>query len=317
VPTGSVFVSYRRDDSAGYARALGDALTREFGAGRVFIDVDDISPGRAVDEVIQQQLSTAKLLLVLMGRRWLGERQDGPPRLFDTDDFVRREVASGLARDAVVMPVLLDGMAMPKAAQLPPDLHALAGRQALSLNNTRYADDLQRLMDAVRAVIGPPAASAPVPPRRAVLALAAGAAMLLAAAGTWWGLIKRVPTRVAVNGRWQAEVTYDWPNARFRETFDLQGVGPDLHGTASFLRLPRAIVEGRLEGDMLHFSTHTEEIGSVGRETVHRYRARLVGDELQGVMQTEGGSEHVPVAFVARRAPAKGGAASAAAAVPP
>ena len=36
-----IFISYRRDDAAGYARAVNDELVRSFGAGRVFIDVDE------------------------------------------------------------------------------------------------------------------------------------------------------------------------------------------------------------------------------------------------------------------------------------
>lgn len=320
MPEGTVFISYRRDDSAGYARALGDALAREFGAGRVFIDVDDIAAGSAFGEVIQQQLGRATLLLVLIGRRWLGEREGALPRLFDAEDFVRREVASGLARGAVVLPVLLDGAAMPQAQQLPPELQALAGRQALSLDNARYADDLQRLMDAVRAVIAPPEPSAPASNRRAALLVATGAGLLLAAGGAWWGLMNQgASARAAVNGRWVAEVDYGWANARYTETFDLQGEDQALHGTASFLRVPRGIVEGRLDGDTLVFSTRsTEVLGSDSRETVHRYRLRLVGEELQGMMQTEGGSSRsAPVAVVARRAASPAGAASAAATVPP
>jgi hypothetical protein len=301
---------------------LGDALAREFGAGRVFIDVDDIAAGSAFGEVIQQQLGRATLLLVLIGRRWLGEREGAPPRLFDVDDFVRREVGSGLARGAVVLPVLLDGAPMPQAQQLPPELQALAGRQALPLDNARYADDLQRLTDAVRAVIAPGEGAAPAPRaprRRTALTLAAGAGVLLVAAGAWWAQRPRTRARAAVNGRWRAEMDYGWANARYTEAFDLQGENQALHGTASFLRVPRGIVEGRLDGDTLVFSTRsTEVLGSESRETVHRYRLRLVGEELQGVMQTEGGSSpSAPVAVVARRAEAPAGAASAAATVPP
>ncbi len=328
MPAGCVFISYRRDDSAGYARALGDALALEFGAARVFIDVDDIAAGQAFGDVIQQQLGSAQLLLVLIGRRWLGERDGAAPRLFDADDFVRREVATGLARGAVVLPVLLDGAAMPKAQQLPPELQALVGRQALTLDNARYADDLQRLMDAVRAVIGVPTAATPAPRRRRALALVAGAGVLLAAAGAWWGLSQRQDERqnerqnehaaaqAAVNGRWLAEIDYGWANARYTETFDLQGGAQLLSGTASFLRVPRVIVEGQRVGDTLIFSTRsTEVLGSESRETAHRYRLRLVGDELQGTLQTEGGSSPSgPVAFVARRAGAASRAASAASA---
>ena len=35
-----IFISYRRDDAAGYARAINDELVRCFGADRVFFGTD-------------------------------------------------------------------------------------------------------------------------------------------------------------------------------------------------------------------------------------------------------------------------------------
>ena len=40
-----VFISYRRDDAAGYAGRLEEALERRLGRGSVFRDVLDIAPG--------------------------------------------------------------------------------------------------------------------------------------------------------------------------------------------------------------------------------------------------------------------------------
>jgi len=70
-----VFISYRRDDTAGYARAVYDELARHFGPERVFIDVDDIGAGQAFDEVIAHAVGGSKVLLVMIGKRWLGERE--------------------------------------------------------------------------------------------------------------------------------------------------------------------------------------------------------------------------------------------------
>ena len=42
-----IFISYRRDDTAGYAREIHDELARQFGADKVFIAVDDIASARA------------------------------------------------------------------------------------------------------------------------------------------------------------------------------------------------------------------------------------------------------------------------------
>ncbi len=109
--------------------------------------------------------------------------------------------------------------------------------------------------------------------------------------------------RPAINGIWEAQVRYDWPNADYAERFTFGGAGDSLHGTASFLRVPRGVLEGSVAADGLRFVTRTAEMAG-GAELVHRYRAQWVGDELRFTMQTEGGSSaHAPVEFVARRVP--------------
>jgi len=41
---GGIFLSYRRDDTAGYSGRLADALRDSFGEDVVFLDVDAIAP---------------------------------------------------------------------------------------------------------------------------------------------------------------------------------------------------------------------------------------------------------------------------------
>ena len=326
-----IFISYRRDDSAGYARAVYDELARRFGAERVFIDVDDIRAGQSFVEAIRQAVGESRVLLVLIGKRWLGAREGGTPRLFDAGDFVALEVASGLARGMNVIPLLLDGATMPTAAELPPTLRALAERNALELGNTRFAADMERLVHALDEAIGEtvPAASAAAPAattgasassralRLGGVAVGAVALGLLAwklfspAGGAGESPSARAPIAVAevrarVDGAWQADVTYDWPNARFVERFSFTDSTDALRGSASFLGVPRGILEGRVTAGTLSFLTRTTETISNGTaEVTHRYSGRIDGDEIRFVMQTEGGSTpHVPVEFTARRAAA-------------
>ncbi len=328
MPPAQIFISYRRDDTAGYARALYDALAREFGDQRVFIDVDDIGAGQPFGEVIEQQMGQSAVLLVLIGQRWWGEREGQPPRLHDPADLVRREVARGLALGMQVIPLLFDAAAMPGAAQLPAELAPLAARNALEISHTRFAADMARLLATLRSSLG--ASASPSPANRGAattrrawwwlpIALALAAAVLVL---VWLGLASKPPAqaitqpgagssatpslRAAVNGVWQAEVNYDWPNAHYTERFNFSGEGAELHGSASFLRVARGLLEGRVSADGLQFVTRTQETtGSGVADTVHRYQGRSVGDELHFVMQTEGGSSvHQPVAFVARRAAA-------------
>src|SRR5687767_10421839 len=122
----AIFISYRRDDAAGYARAVYDELAQRFGADRVFIDVDDIDAGLPFGEVIERTIGESEVLLVLIGRRWQGESAAGTPRIGEAADMVRQEVAAGLARGTRVIPLLIDGAAMPTEAQLPDVLRPLA-----------------------------------------------------------------------------------------------------------------------------------------------------------------------------------------------
>lgn len=318
-----IFISYRRDDSAGYARAIGDELARRWGASSVFMDVDDIGAGQRFAEVIEQAVGASELLLVLIGARWAGPRPGQPPRLFDDDDFVRREVATGLARGMHVIPVLLDGAPMPAATELPPLLQPLTALNAVELRGTRYAADLERLLAALHDALGPPVPAAAVtlarPARgRRRLAVVAGTAGIAGLIGLGWMLRPQTPpqppkpSRPQVNGRWEADVEYDWHGARYIEHFEFEGEGDDLYGTASFLRVPRGVLEGRVDPEGLSFVTRTTQTsGGAERESVHRYRGRLVDGEFRFVLQTEGGfTRHVPVSFVARRAPAAASAAT-------
>jgi hypothetical protein len=185
---GEIFISYRRDDSAGFARAVHDQLALRFPGRRVFMDVEAIEPGLAFDEVIQRAVGECAVLLVMIGRRWLERQADGQPRLFEPTDFVRLEIASALGRDVRVMPVLLDGAAMPSESELPETLKPLARRNAIEISNSRFAADIERLVGAVGKAIGEPV-DAVRPVRRPILAWAAGVPLLLGAGGAaWWFL---------------------------------------------------------------------------------------------------------------------------------
>jgi len=150
-----IFISYRRDDTAGYARAVYDELARRYGAERVFIDVDDIAAGQSFAAVIRGAVSSSSVVLVLIGKRWRGERDGAARRLDDPDDFVRTEVAAALASGAPVIPVPLDGVQMPSEQQLPPSLRSLASRNAFELRATAFGADMARLMAELEPALQP------------------------------------------------------------------------------------------------------------------------------------------------------------------
>jgi len=143
-----IFVSYRRDDAGGHAGRLVDRLRTHFGAENVFADVDDIRLGVDYRSVLRQAVQTCQMMIVVIGRRWLGERDagTGARRIHAADDWVRIEVAEALARDIQVVPVLVQGSALPTAADLPADLAGLASRQATALNDAQWDATVAELM---------------------------------------------------------------------------------------------------------------------------------------------------------------------------
>ncbi len=197
-----VFISYRRDDAAGYAGRLEEALEKRVGHAGVFRDVRDIPPGEDFVAAIRARLSGAQTVLVLIGPLWAGGGAPGLRRIDDAADFVRLEVALALDSGARVVPVLLPGAEMPAEADLPEPLKPLARRHALSLSDAHWDADIARLADA-----------AGLHRQRRVWPWALGGAAVAASAVAALCWIRPgVPADPSARlvGSWQAEVTYGW-----------------------------------------------------------------------------------------------------------
>ena len=151
-----IFISYRRDDSAGYAGRLFDHLAARFGAKNVFMDIDTIEPGEDFRTVVENAVSTCDVVLAMIGKQWLSlSDAQGGRRLDDPRDWVRIEIATALANSRVrVIPVLVRDASMPGGDQLPSDLKELAWRNAIELSDTRFQHDANRLSDVIERAAG-------------------------------------------------------------------------------------------------------------------------------------------------------------------
>jgi TIR domain len=146
-----IFLSYRREDTSGHADRIYDHLVAHFGKDRVFMDIDTISPGDDFVEAIEHTFSSCAAFLVLIGKSWatVTDKQ-GRRRLDNPNDFVRMEVARGLATGVRVIPLLLDDAEMPDPEVLPEDLKKLAFRQALAMSRgQRFQNDMRLLIEVV------------------------------------------------------------------------------------------------------------------------------------------------------------------------
>jgi hypothetical protein len=145
-----IFLSYRRDDSLAWAGRLYDFLVREWGPDHVFMDIDAIAPGEDFRDAIAQTMRTCDVVLVVIGPNWVNSRnQAGNRRLDDETDTHRAEVASALAADVRVVPVLVGEAAMPTLAELPEPLRDLAYRNAAIIEDRRFQSDAIALQHAL------------------------------------------------------------------------------------------------------------------------------------------------------------------------
>jgi TolB-like protein len=156
-----IFISYRRDDTSGFAGRLFDRMTASFPHEQIFLDVQGIEPGANFVEVLSAQVGGCDVLLVLIGRRWLAGTTDGRMRLHDPKDFVRIEIEVALARDVRVIPLLIDGAGMPVAEDLPESIRPLVLRQALEISHQRFEADTQILIQTLRRNVAEPIPSPP------------------------------------------------------------------------------------------------------------------------------------------------------------
>ncbi|MBR1279006.1 SUMF1/EgtB/PvdO family nonheme iron enzyme [Bradyrhizobium sp. AUGA SZCCT0283] len=151
-----VFISYRRDDSAGHAGRVHDRLEREFGRNLLFMDVDSVPLGVNFVKVLGEEIAKCDALLAIIGPGWLDARdENGNRRLDNLNDFVRIEIETALLRGIPVIPILLEGTRVPKADRLPDGLKELALRNGVDVRHASFLDDMERLIRGLKGLQSP------------------------------------------------------------------------------------------------------------------------------------------------------------------
>ena len=126
-----VFISYRRLDASEAAFHLYRSLCEKLGMESVFIDIDMIPIGADFRRHINDWVSRADIVLVVIGNYWLESRNErNELRLKNPADFVRVEIETAFRLKKCVIPVLVGQASMPAPTALPKSLEALAYRHA-------------------------------------------------------------------------------------------------------------------------------------------------------------------------------------------
>jgi len=148
----TIFISYRRKDTASAAGRLHDYLEREFGGDMVFKDIHDIGLGTDFRKAIGSTLMKCKVVLVLIGDRYVTLTDaEGNIRLMNPADYVNIEVSTALTfkNEKLVIPILINGARMPGRDQIPESMESLTWQNSKKLSNEYWKTDIERLNKAI------------------------------------------------------------------------------------------------------------------------------------------------------------------------
>ena len=148
-----VFISYRRADTEASALLLYNELKARFGEDQICMDIFAI-PG-AVDyrEYIERTLDSSALVLAVIGPNWVTATDERGRRLDDPDDVLRKELEFALERNVRMIPVLVQGAAMPRSSDIPKSLRSIVDRYPHAIHTSTYTSDIGNLLGMVDQIL--------------------------------------------------------------------------------------------------------------------------------------------------------------------
>ena len=308
-----VFISYRREDTSGYAGRLYDQISARFGAEHVFMDVTTIEPGSDFVEVIEQRVGACDALIALIGKNWLASKDEqNRVRLGRSEDFVSVEITAALKRNVEVVPLLVGGAKMPLQQELPESLQRLARHQAVEVSDAHFTRDVADLIQSLerrgnksRFDVRKRIRSGLVAALFLLLLIAAGIGV-----GTWQkarhereqadatrhlGHLANPsspvnPPKAAVDanisGSWRAVLQKE--GVRYETYFSFDVAGGKLFGKAIYPTGEAGILNGTVNGDKISFITkHVPDFSE--EEATFTIEGRISGNEIQIWMQDKDG----------------------------
>lgn len=149
-----VFVSYQRADTLYAAHAVGYAL--RLAGHEAFVDTGSIGSGELYPQTIAKAVSTAQVMLALIGPAFSWAR------LREPTSVVAFEWRRAQFHGSGVVPVLVDDGTMPSEESLPAELRWFTKRDAYALRASSLSADMQALVDDIPLLAATPRRAARV-----------------------------------------------------------------------------------------------------------------------------------------------------------
>ena len=162
--TTDVFICYRRLKDFGTTEKIYNALKKPLGKKYVFMDTEGIQPGTQWSERIDEALTSARLVLAIIGPTWLDDLagkkcpkdpkpEEGKPE--EAQDWVIWELDKALKCKKKVLPVRIDGAPSLHEGALPDCITSLATLQYFKVRKKTQEKDIEQLVEKVRRELRP------------------------------------------------------------------------------------------------------------------------------------------------------------------
>ncbi|MGB3199662.1 MAG: toll/interleukin-1 receptor domain-containing protein [Nodosilinea sp.] len=154
-----IFLSYRRRDSQTITRKIHEHLEETYGQDAVFLDEKSIPKGEDIRQYIRDSLRKCAVVLPIIAADWLNNittfslsSDCDPPR-----DWLTIELEEALAyrnvSDVNIVPILLDGVLIPREDRLPKGLRELSYLNGICFKSDAFHEDKQRLVRELNRLI--------------------------------------------------------------------------------------------------------------------------------------------------------------------
>ena len=120
----------------------------------MFFDTRDLRPGTDWHRDIEDRVRAADVVVAVIGPQWVaiaderGRRRVVQP---EEEDVVRTEIEAALRGGGRVVPVLVDGAALPSRDVLPRPFRPITSLNAVTLRHASWDQDLETLVGALAA----------------------------------------------------------------------------------------------------------------------------------------------------------------------
>lgn len=151
--TYKIFISYEREDAAGWAGSIYQRLREYYGAGSVFKDEEETRTGTDWPPRLARLVKQCEVFVLIIGPGWKDARVI--EKLNDPTNWVHKEIVTAVDAQKPIFPVVIEGASVP-ASEIPDKIRQALNRHHFRFrrNSQLWRDDIEKLCADIEAETG-------------------------------------------------------------------------------------------------------------------------------------------------------------------